>query len=127
MEEGATITLTATANRVVLAGEDATVRLTLVAPVVDPAPSSVTIVVGATNGSAVVTVVDDLREVLVEGAIAGLPDHPRPRLPCRCPHRCGPVWAASHACGPLAAPTTSPKRIPDGAVDPVPDLLRHPS
>ena len=59
VEEGGAITLTATANRAVAAGEDATVRLTLVGPVVDPAPSTVTIAVGATSGSAVVTVVDD--------------------------------------------------------------------
>ena len=59
VEEGGQITLTATANRAVLAGEDATVRLTLVGPVVDPAPSSVTIAVGATSAAAVVTVVDD--------------------------------------------------------------------
>ena len=59
VEEGGAITLTATANRPVLAGEDATVRLTLVGPVVEPAPSSVTIAVGATSASAVVTVVDD--------------------------------------------------------------------
>ena len=59
VEEGGQITLTATANRAVLAGEDATVRLTLVGPVVDPPPSAVTIAVGATTASAVVTVVDD--------------------------------------------------------------------
>ena len=59
VEEGGVITLTATANRAVAAGEDATVRLTLVGPVADPAPSSVTIAVGATSGSADVTVVDD--------------------------------------------------------------------
>jgi len=59
VEEGGAITLTAGANRAVLAGEDATVRLTLVGPVVEPAPSSVTITVGATSGTAVVTVVDD--------------------------------------------------------------------
>ncbi len=59
VEEGGAITLTATANRPVAAGEDATVRLTLVGPVVDPAPSSVTIAVGATSASVVVTVVDD--------------------------------------------------------------------
>ena len=59
VEEGGAITLTATANGAVLAGEDATVRLTLVGPVVQPAPSSVTIAAGATSGSAVVTVVDD--------------------------------------------------------------------
>ena len=59
VEEGGEITLTAAANRAVLAGEDATVRLTFVGPVVDPAPSSVTIAVGETSGTAVVTVVDD--------------------------------------------------------------------
>ena len=59
VEEGGVITLTATANRAVAAGEDATVRLTLVGPVADPAPASVTIAVGATSGSADVTVVDD--------------------------------------------------------------------
>ena len=59
VEEGGAITLTASANRAVLAGEDATVRLTLVGPVVEPAPSSVTIAVGATSASAVLTVVDD--------------------------------------------------------------------
>ena len=59
VQEGGVITLTATANRAVLAGEDATVRLTLVGPVVQPAPSSVTIAVGATSGSAALTVVDD--------------------------------------------------------------------
>ena len=59
VEEGGDITLTAAANRAVLAGEDATVRLTLVGPVVDPAPSSVTIAVGATSADAVVAVVDD--------------------------------------------------------------------
>ena len=57
--EGGAITLTASANRAVLAGEDATVRLTLVGPVVEPAPSSVTIAVGATSASAVLMVVDD--------------------------------------------------------------------
>ena len=59
VEEGGQITLTATANRAVQAGEDATVRLTLVGPVVDPAPSTVAIAVGATSASAVVTVLDD--------------------------------------------------------------------
>ncbi|MCY4510435.1 MAG: hypothetical protein OXG35_26280, partial [Acidobacteria bacterium] len=59
VEEGGSITLTAEANRAVLAGEDATVRLTLVGPVVDPAPPSVTSAVGATSGSAVLTIVDD--------------------------------------------------------------------
>ena len=59
VEEGGTITLTATANRAVAAGEDATVRLTLVGPVVDPAPPSVTIAVGATTASVAVTVEDD--------------------------------------------------------------------
>ncbi len=59
VEEGGTITLTATANRAVAAGEDATVRLTLVGPVVDPAPSSVTIAAGATTASVLLTVVDD--------------------------------------------------------------------
>ena len=59
VEEGGEIELTAAANRAVLAGEDATVRLTFVGPVVDPAPSSVTIAVGETSGTAVVTVVDD--------------------------------------------------------------------
>ena len=59
VEEGGQITLTATANRAVQAGEDATVRLTLVGPVVDPAPSSVTIAVGATTASVGVTVEDD--------------------------------------------------------------------
>ena len=59
VEEGGVITLTATANRAVLAGEDAMVRLTPVGPVVEPAPTSVTIAVGATSASAVLTVVDD--------------------------------------------------------------------
>ena len=59
VEEGGDITLTASANRAVLAGEDATVRLTLVGPVVPPAPSSVTIAVGTTSADAVLTVVDD--------------------------------------------------------------------
>ena len=59
VEEGGAITLTASANRAVLAGEDATIRLTLVGPVVEPAPSSVTIAVGATSASVVLTVVDD--------------------------------------------------------------------
>ena len=59
VEEGGAITLTAAANRAVLAGEDATVRLTVVGPVVEPAPSSVTIAVGATNAAAVLTVEDD--------------------------------------------------------------------
>ena len=59
VEEGGAITLTATANRAVLAGEDATVHLTVVGPVVEPAPSSVTIAVGATSAAAVVTVADD--------------------------------------------------------------------
>ena len=59
VEEGGAITLTASANRAVLAGEDVTVRLTLVGPVVEPAPSSVTIAVGATSASAGLTVVDD--------------------------------------------------------------------
>ena len=57
--EGGAITLTATANRAVLAGEDATVRLTLVGPVVEPAPSSVTIAVGDKTATAVLTVKDD--------------------------------------------------------------------
>ena len=55
VEEGGAITLTASANRAVLAGEDATVRLTVVGPVVEPAPSSVTIAVGATSAAAVLT------------------------------------------------------------------------
>ncbi len=59
VEEGGVITLTASANRAVLAGEDATVRLTLVGPVVEPAPASVTIAVGATSASAELTVMDD--------------------------------------------------------------------
>ncbi len=59
VKEGDDITLTAAANRAVLAGEDATVRLTLVGPVVQPAPSSVTIAVGATSAATVLTVVDD--------------------------------------------------------------------
>ena len=59
VEEGGAITLTASANRAVLAGEDATVRLTVVGPVVEPAPSSVAIAVGATSAAAVLTVVDD--------------------------------------------------------------------
>ena len=59
VEEGGTITLTAAANRAVLAGEDATVRLTVVGPVVEPVPSSVTIAVGATSAAAVLTVEDD--------------------------------------------------------------------
>ena len=59
VEEGGGITLTAAANRAVLAGEDATVRLTVVGPVVEPAPSSVTIAVGATSAAAVLTVEDD--------------------------------------------------------------------
>ena len=58
VEEGGQITLTAAANRAVLAGEDATVRLTVVGPVVEP-PSSLAIAVGATTASAVLTVVDD--------------------------------------------------------------------
>ena len=58
VEEGGDITLTAAANRAVLAGEDATVRLTVVGPVVAP-PASVTIAVGATTASAVLTVQDD--------------------------------------------------------------------
>ena len=58
VQEGGRITLTAEANRAVLAGEDATIRLTVVGPVVEP-PSSVTIAVGATTGSAVLTVQDD--------------------------------------------------------------------
>ena len=58
VEEGGTITLTATANRAVLAGDDATVRLSVVGPVVEP-PSSVTIAVGATTAAAVLTVLDD--------------------------------------------------------------------
>jgi len=40
VEEGGSITLTAGTNRAVLAGEDATVRLTVVGPVVEPAPST---------------------------------------------------------------------------------------
>ena len=59
VEEGGAITLTASANRAVLAAEDATVRLTLVGPVVEPAPSSVTTAVGATSASVVLKVVDD--------------------------------------------------------------------
>ena len=60
VEEGGAITLTASANRAVLAGEDATVRLVEVrGPVVRPAPSSVTIAVGATSAAAVLTVEDD--------------------------------------------------------------------
>ena len=59
VEEGGAITLTASANRAVLTGEDATVRLTVVGPVVEPAPSSVTIAVGATSAAAVLTVADD--------------------------------------------------------------------
>ncbi|MCY4510543.1 MAG: hypothetical protein OXG35_26825 [Acidobacteria bacterium] len=58
VEEGGQITLTASANRAVAAGEDATVRLTVVGPVVSP-PSSVTIAVGATTDAAVLTVQDD--------------------------------------------------------------------
>ena len=58
VEEGGAITLTASANRAVLAGEDATVRLTVVGPVVSP-PSSVTIAVGATSAAVVLTVADD--------------------------------------------------------------------
>ena len=58
VEEGGQITLTASANRAVLAGEDATVRLTVVGPVVAP-PASVTIAVGATTAAAVLTVQDD--------------------------------------------------------------------
>ena len=58
VEEGGTITLTATANRAVLAGEDATVRLTVVGPVVSP-PASVAIAAGATTAAAVLTVRDD--------------------------------------------------------------------
>ena len=58
VEEGGTITLTATANRAVLAGEDATVRLTVVGPVVSP-PASVAIAAGATTAAAVLTVQDD--------------------------------------------------------------------
>ena len=57
--EGGVVTLTAASNRAVLAGEDATVRLTVVGPVVAPAPTSVTIAVGATSAAAVLTVVDD--------------------------------------------------------------------
>ena len=59
VEEGGTITLTATANRAVLAGEDATVRLTVIGPVVAPPPASVTIAAGATTAAAVLTVQDD--------------------------------------------------------------------
>ena len=59
VEEGGAITLTASANRAVLTGEDATVRLTVVGPVVEPVPSSVTIAVGATSAAAVLTVADD--------------------------------------------------------------------
>ena len=58
VEEGGQITLTAAANRAVLAGEDATVRPTVVGPVVDP-PSSLAIAVVAPTASAVLTVVDD--------------------------------------------------------------------
>ena len=58
VEEGGTITLTAAANRAVLAGEDATVRLTVIGPVVAP-PASVTIAAGATTAAAVLTVQDD--------------------------------------------------------------------
>ena len=58
VEEGGQVTLTASANRAVLAGEQATVGLTVVGPVVSP-PSSVTIAVGATTAAAVLTVVDD--------------------------------------------------------------------
>ena len=58
VEEGGEITLTASANRAVAAGEDATVRLTVVGPVVSP-PPSVTIAVGATTAAAVLTVQDD--------------------------------------------------------------------
>ena len=59
VEEGGDITLTAAASRAVLAGEDATVRLTVVGPVVEPAPASVAIAVGATSATTVLTVVDD--------------------------------------------------------------------
>ena len=59
VEEGGAVTLTAAANRAVLAGEDATVRLTLVGPVVEPAPSSMTIAVGKKRASAMFEVVDD--------------------------------------------------------------------
>ena len=58
VEEGGQVTLTASASRAVLAGEDATVRLTVVGPVVSP-PSSVSIAVGATTAAAVLTVQDD--------------------------------------------------------------------
>ena len=59
VEEGGAVTLTAAANRAVLAGEDATVRLTLVGPVVEPAPSSMTIAVGEKMASVMFEVVDD--------------------------------------------------------------------
>ena len=59
VEEGGAVTLTAAANRAVLAGEDATVRLTLVGPVVEPAPSSMTIAVGEKRASVMFEVVDD--------------------------------------------------------------------
>ena len=59
VEEGGVITLTAVANRAVLAGEDATVRLTVVGPAVEPAPTALTIAVGATSADAELTVVDD--------------------------------------------------------------------
>ncbi|MCY4510222.1 MAG: hypothetical protein OXG35_25165 [Acidobacteria bacterium] len=59
-------------------------RLTLVGPVVDPAPSSVTIAVGATSGSAVVTVVDDdevkdVGSVTVVASGGSLATDPTPR------------------------------------------------
>ena len=59
VEEGGAVTLTAAANRAVLAGEDATVRLTLVGPVVEPAPTSMTIAVGEKMASVMFEVVDD--------------------------------------------------------------------
>ena len=59
VEEGGAVTLTAAANRAVLAGEDATVRLTLVGPVVEPAPTSMTIAVGEKRASVMFEVVDD--------------------------------------------------------------------
>ena len=59
VEEGGAVTLTAASNRAVLAGEDATVRLTLVGPVVEPAPTSMTIAVGEKRASVMFEVVDD--------------------------------------------------------------------
>ena len=59
VKEGGAVTLTAAANRAVLAGEDATVRLTLVGPVVEPSPTSMTIAVGEKMASVMFEVVDD--------------------------------------------------------------------